>query len=135
MTKRLITIALAAPLVLADVPAQAAAQQPARAQALAQQPARAHTGNELLEECKSKGALGLFCLGFVRGLAEGLTLWRSFAPESAITCIPAGITTGQLKDVVVKWLADNPKDRHLGADAIVARAFRVGAGSGGKKYR
>jgi Rap1a immunity proteins len=115
MTKRLITIALTAAIALAAVPAQAAAQQRARA----------HTGNELLEECKSKGASGLFCLGFVRGLAEGLTLWRSFAPESAITCIPEGVTTGQLKDIVVKWLADNPKDRHLGADALVARAFRV----------
>jgi Rap1a immunity proteins len=115
MTKGVITIALAAAIALATVPAQAAAQQRARA----------HTGNELLEECKSKGASGLFCLGFVRGLAEGLTLWRSFAPESAITCIPEGVTTGQLKDVVVKWLADNPKDRHLGADALVVRAFRV----------
>jgi Rap1a immunity proteins len=90
MTKGVITIALAAAIALATVPAQAAAQQRARA----------HTGNELLEECKSKGASGLFCLGFVRGLAEGLTLWRSFAPESAITCIPEGVTTGQLKDVV-----------------------------------
>jgi hypothetical protein len=115
MTKGLITIALAAAIVLAAVPAQAAAQQPARAR----------TGNELLKDCKSKGASGLFCLGFVRGLAEGLTLWRSFAPESAITCIPAEVTTGQLKDVVVKWLADNPKVRHLGADALVVRAFRV----------
>jgi hypothetical protein len=61
MTKLLITTALAATVVLAATRAHAG-----------------QTGNELLADYKPKSASELYCLGFVRGVADGMILW--FAP-------------------------------------------------------
>jgi hypothetical protein len=106
MTERLITIALAAAIALAVVPAQA------------------DTGNDLLKDCNSQDAKMLFCLGRLQGFADGLAVWKIVAPETATTCIPDAVTAGQARDVVVKWLTDNPQDRHLSAGAIVAHTLQ-----------
>ncbi|MCI0431279.1 MAG: hypothetical protein L0210_12175 [Rhodospirillales bacterium] len=60
-------------------------------------------GNELYRDCTDSNQLDLqmFCLGYI-----------------------AGVALGQARDVVSKWLSENPKDRHLLAANNVLRALR-----------
>lgn len=102
------------------------------------------TGNELLTACKdSNEATQGFCLGYIVGVIEGLK-WGGAAPllmtgataseadKFAATvlgfCLPdADATYGQYQDVVVGYLAENPKDRHNSARILtqiaLTRAF------------
>jgi Rap1a immunity proteins len=38
-------------------------------------------------------------------------------------CIPTGVTTGQVADVICKYLKDNPADRHKSAADLVTTAL------------
>ena len=82
------------------------------------------SGNELYKECtadirESPGDIGL-CAGYVEGLADAHGL-------DGTTCIPQGVSVGQVKDVIVKYLTQNPELRHFGASllgfAALAQAF------------
>jgi Rap1a immunity proteins len=64
------------------------------------------------------------CAGHVRGLADGLILWQVNSPDTALTCIPSGVTPLQLMEVGNKYMRDNPKDRHQNASLLLAIAFR-----------
>lgn len=70
------------------------------------------SGNELYDRClKSQG----FCLGYVAAVQDGTRY---------ATCTPADIKLGQLADVVLKHLTNNPEARHLDADVLVIDAIK-----------
>jgi hypothetical protein len=92
--------------------------------------ALSYTGNELLAQCRSPEiAQARFCLGFVAGYAsgyntgvmEGIYLSNPRTTLGELTpklhalrpyCMPEEVTAGQMRDIVVKWLEENPKERH-----------------------
>ncbi len=106
------TVAVGAELV-ALVLVSAAANAPATADWM--------SGNELKESCHSEGQYGRgACLGFtsaVAGIVDTETIygWRA--------CIPDGVTRGQLRDIMVKFLDDHPEKLHHSAASLAARAY------------
>lgn len=79
------------------------------------------TGNQLHSDCSSE----LFyekgiCIGYIMAIADVL---GSSPLYGYSTCIPSGVTAGQMRDVVQRWLNENPKERHYNADSLVAWAL------------
>lgn len=76
-------------------------------------------GNKLMTYCTaSRGTTG--CDAYLDGIADAIEAGgRAHAPA----CIPAPVTTAQLRDVVVKYLHDNPQSRQLKAGTLTVRAF------------
>lgn len=90
-------------------------------------------GDMLYAHCLSSDtyARGM-CLGYVEGIADAgeqqalagasasgastLGIWR--------WCIPTGAASGQAREIVVKFLRENPAQRHLAAASIVASALQ-----------
>jgi hypothetical protein len=73
-------------------------------------------GNALLSDCESNDAFSAgACLGYVTGAHDGLGPRLVLVPENA--------TAGQIKDVVVKYLRDNPESRNLPAGVLVMLAL------------
>ena len=77
------------------------------------------TGNKFLADyCRDPNEFGSgLCIGYVMGLSDGIAvqqdlllnkpriLWQNI-------CRPEGVTSGQLRDVVVKYVEDHPEKRH-----------------------
>ena len=64
------------------------------------------TGNDLVAACTSAKPLEYgMCVGYISGVVDGFLV-----ADRATVCIPAGLTRGQLRDVVVAGIADSPRD-------------------------
>ncbi|WP_458790894.1 Rap1a/Tai family immunity protein [Yoonia sp. MH D7] len=108
------------------------------------QPAKAQTisGNDLHEACTSDDqAMAAFCVGYLIGQIEGQFLggllfsqsaeddidtesFNSLANIAFQHCIPPDVLNSQLRDVVVRYLQDNPATRHETARFLVLEAYR-----------
>lgn len=74
-------------------------------------------GNTLLARCESfEMADKMDCLGYITGAADAAQ-WRSYCP-------PSVVNRGQIQDIVVTFLRQNPDIRHQTADILVATALR-----------
>ena len=78
-----------------------------------------HTGNDLLNICTDqryvqKGE----CIGLATAYYESMQMTHT-CPKTS------NITTGQIRDIAVKFLKDNPGERHLLAATLAYRAFYV----------
>ena len=84
------------------------------------------TGNDLLRFCRSDAdaAEQSFCLGYLHGVVDGAMAVRVNEGQTQFFEIPAGVHILQIRDVVVKFLKENPKDRHLAAVALVFKALK-----------
>jgi hypothetical protein len=76
-------------------------------------------GNSLLSKCSgtdyySEG----ICDGYIRGVADAFEAAANFFKPFK-SCVPNGITQKQLVDVAVKFLKDNPQERHTSSAAQV----------------
>ena len=74
------------------------------------------TGNGFLATC-DKNAPGQnfwLCAGYVSGFLDR----ESFDKEHLI-CIPAAANNGQIMDVILAYMRDNPADRHNPSSALV----------------
>ena len=81
-----------------------------------------YTGNTLYAACTSKDTMTqVDCLGYTSAIADAVISGGMSQLFSA--CVPAGVTRGQVQDIVVKWLAANPKVRHDEAAGLVAAAL------------
>jgi hypothetical protein len=90
------------------------------------------TGNDLFNQCTSGEHSDDFhhCLTYIRGAVDMIgalqgargTDEKSFWKLTAV-CMPSHATSGQVVDVVVKYLKDNPKDRADKAGWIIIRAL------------
>jgi hypothetical protein len=86
--------------------------------------AGAQDGNHLLEDCTSPGGSDALtaCVAYLAGVRDTVDVTQlAFAPRR---CIPQAATTGQVRDVVVRHLRQNPEARHLVAAALIIRAMR-----------
>ena len=73
-------------------------------------------GNSLKESCQSTNLYSdAFCLGYVIGVADN---------NAASICTPVGVTQGQVRDIVKKYLSDNPAQLHRDADILVLNALQ-----------
>ena len=78
------------------------------------------TGDDLLQLCSQSRPA---CVGYVLGVADGFSNYRSNASLNGTYCIPSGVSGGQITNVVIKYLLDHPKDRHHLAASLVEVAF------------
>lgn len=83
------------------------------------------TGNGFLATC-DKNAPGQnfwLCAGYVSGFLN-----RESLDKEHLICIPAAANNGQIMDVILAYMRDNPADRHQPSSALVyvalAKAFR-----------
>jgi hypothetical protein len=75
------------------------------------------TGNEILQRLKSGDHIPYaVALGYIQGIAD--------AYDGGSHCLPAGVTAGQLKDVVKNFLEASPEVRHRPADLIIYAIFK-----------
>jgi hypothetical protein len=79
-------------------------------------------GNSLLSDCegRSRGDPGGrsqwgMCLGYILGVHD--------AHDRAI-CIPDGVKSGQVLDVVKRYLRNHPEERHHQASSLVLGALK-----------
>jgi hypothetical protein len=98
-----------------------------------------YTGNDILASCTAPTtdpvhyAKLATCRGYVAGLVDGVDFaagvfaLQNNEPETKLICVPAGVTIGQLTDVVIAYLQANPATRHRSgaAEGLIAlyRAF------------
>jgi len=90
-------------------------------------PAFALTGNDLHRWCMMPHDSVLLgqCRGYIAGSVESYVAVdvRDLRADSISYCFEDGVTTEQVIDVVIKWLKDNPKNRHHDAQLVVADAL------------
>jgi hypothetical protein len=79
------------------------------------------TGNELQSLCNTNDAWGMVaCTAYVMAIFEVMYSnpiygWRA--------CFPSGVIAGQMTDVVKRFLARHPEQRHNTAGSLVAQAL------------
>jgi len=76
-------------------------------------------GNDLYRLCQSAERNGL-CTGYIMGVVDYLNADREFLKKAG--CVPAGVASDRVRDVVVKYLSDNPQVRDLPAWGAVVHA-------------
>jgi hypothetical protein len=77
------------------------------------------TGNKLYSDCMEESPL--FCLGYIDGVSDALDMARE--GNSRAQCVPVGVTAGQVKDVVVRYLYAHPESRNLEGGYLVVAAI------------
>jgi hypothetical protein len=103
------------------------------------------SGNTLYNACEENGEaseiqLG-FCIGFIGGVFEGIKFGAGAVmfqamPESNVAevdqssnmmlgfCVPQNVERGQIVDVTIKYLAENPQSRHESARGLTLQALQ-----------
>ena len=64
-----------------------------------------------------------FCYGYVERVADAMLGSSNNSINGHRACIPAAVTVGELKDIVVQYLYRNVAQRHLLAGGLVAEAL------------
>lgn len=74
------------------------------------------TGNDLKRECDPQARLAMhyWCAGFLEGVA---------VMNGSAFCTPDGVTVGQMRDVLLKYLDTHPAHRHRDYRAITLEAL------------
>jgi hypothetical protein len=85
------------------------------------------TGNQLYDHCQNEATRSL-CVAYITGIAEVTQLIALKADESDVRrrlgfCRPVGVINQQVVDVVVAYLENTPKDRHLPALVNILNAL------------
>ena len=75
-----------------------------------------HCKNEQMESAAQSNAGSDLCLGYILGTYDA-------AGKNYAICIPVGVTTDQLKNVVRDWLLIHPEKRDLPAAGLVLDAL------------
>ena len=88
------------------------------------------TGNELLKRCSSSSYNQGLCHGYIEGILDEGELAdeqdkvnRYLLRSKWRACIPIAVRSGQLEDVVKKFLTDKPEIRHFSAASLVGAAM------------
>jgi hypothetical protein len=93
----------------------------------------AHAGptssaGEFSEQCQD-GGLGAsgslrWCVGYARGLADGLDVWRELSPDTALICIDRKVEADTLLEVGLRFVKAHPEYHTAPAPHVLAMAFR-----------
>ncbi|HAD86585.1 MAG TPA: hypothetical protein DCG48_04415 [Rhodospirillaceae bacterium] len=84
------------------------------------------TGNSLYSDCEGEDFKKFKCFGYVVGAYDMHAFMAAAIKRSGgkqVICGPDGLTVGQMRDVVVKYLKDNPDKRHHPASILAFAAF------------
>lgn len=102
-------------------------------------PAKAdfYSGNLLYRDCTAERGEATYyqsiaqCTGYIMGTHDALSTageYLSYAaeidPPLRLICVPETVEAGQLRDLVVIYLRDNPANRNLSAGLLVMLALR-----------
>lgn len=63
------------------------------------------------------------CVGYLAGIADSdraAPAWRS---TRSLFCIPQGVTTGQLRKVLLEYVGQHPEQAEFNAAILVGNAF------------
>jgi hypothetical protein len=81
-------------------------------------------GNDLLRYCSSHQSFELnFCTGYIEGVRDGLMFACKRLKTEPFFAVPTEVKSDQLKDIVVKYLRDNPETRHKQAGMLTFLAL------------
>jgi hypothetical protein len=88
------------------------------------------SGNDLLSSCTATEKTYLTssdkmseygqCVGYIKGWLDGIGWYGASVP----TCVPKGVTVGQLVEMTVKYLRENPAIRHEIVTRHLSDAFK-----------
>jgi len=82
-------------------------------------------GNDLLRYCSSHQPFELnFCTGYIEGVRDGLMFAAVSLKSEPFFAVPNEAKMEQLKDIVVKYLRDNPETRHKPAGMLTFIALK-----------
>lgn len=89
-----------------------------------------YTGNDLLKECRATEPGGVIGDGpsalangaYDAGSCMGYMKAARFLVRGEAICVPAEVTTGQFRDVVIKYVNDHPDQRHRQAVVLTTLA-------------
>jgi hypothetical protein len=86
-------------------------------------------GNGLLQACAGSDEDQLLCLGYILGVRDTLEQMADLLSQvqkrdARVFCIPSEATKGQMIDLVVKFLRENPEKRHLFSVDLIGLAFQ-----------
>jgi hypothetical protein len=92
--------------------------------------ATAYTGNQLLPECETTNVS--YCLGEISGFRLGFGfVMNRWQVEPKLMCVPDGVSNGQLRDIVIQYIRENPQTRHESAQFLIVwsleKAFPCGS--------
>lgn len=97
-------------------------------------PARAdfYDGNRLYRHCTASQSSATYyqedanCIGYIAGAYDGImtggltaAVYWNLPDHQYPLCVPDNVDLGQIRDVVIKYLRENPSDRHHSASLIV----------------
>ena len=81
-------------------------------------------GKELMARCGSQRIDEVnTCVGYLAGIADSdraAPAWRS---TKSLFCIPQGVTTGQLRKVLLDYVEQHPEQMEFNAAILVGNAF------------
>ncbi|WP_088158793.1 Rap1a/Tai family immunity protein [Achromobacter xylosoxidans] len=78
------------------------------------------SGNWWLERCQAGDAVSQgSCVWFVYGFTQGLAAQAVGSGAQKIYCQPESVTYGQAKDIWIKYMQDNPAERHKPAGVLL----------------
>jgi len=91
-----------------------------------QSPVDLYTGNFWLKQCTSKDASPqAACLGMVMAVdSYGMLLSKESPGSQFVFCRPGQVKIGQMKDIAVKYMEDNPARQHLMFVGLVTEAMQ-----------
>ena len=76
-----------------------------------------YNGNDIITDCVDGSSNFQSCIGYVMGIGDSLELRE-------LICRPGGITAGQLRNIALKHLENNPEDTHHPASYLLQNAFQ-----------
>lgn len=86
------------------------------------------SGNDLYQDCTTREDAAAYyqkrayCMGYIVGVADANSTFGAII-RRPLFCLSAGVTTGQLVDVVTRYLETHPQSRHYAAASLVGGAF------------
>ncbi len=81
-------------------------------------------GNELRARCESKRADQVnTCLGFLTGVSDAEAAAPSWKRQKSLFCVPRGVSSSQLRRIVMDYFTAHPEEEDLNAAIVVGNAF------------
>lgn len=82
-----------------------------------------YDGNRLQSLCTEEGQIGLtMCMGYISGVSDTIDSSKNNLFGYKV-CQPQRVSVGQIKDISVVWLKQNPQFRHFPATVLVIAAL------------
>ncbi|NML08012.1 Rap1a/Tai family immunity protein [Sphingomonas sp. G-3-2-10] len=78
------------------------------------------TAKELSDICQTDRP---WCAGYISGVADGATSYAAHVKVPLPYCVPLGVPSEQITDIVIAYLSSHPAERHKDAAAQVLNAL------------